>query len=150
LNFTAADDGLSCNWLEDDNETDSLFEPGSEASEGEEDGMSDNATGPESDDGAILPDETTVELEQNVRTRVSNSRVYCPPPDRKIVAAALYDLNLMLVPDCVSIRSKDPFAGEKVLRKRMNIMKDFFLLYTREKGPENWIEASISAARLNR
>jgi hypothetical protein len=54
--------------------------------------------------------------------------VYEQAPDVEMAALVLSILIKMLVPDWVS--ALDPFKGEKLLRKQMNMVKDLLMLYT--------------------
>ena len=61
---------------------------------------------------------------------------YCPPPPRPVAKAALDDLNQMLLPDQVSIHHPNFLDGNKLLRKRLHMVKDFLVYYTHPSEQE--------------
>jgi hypothetical protein len=136
--------------------TDSAIELGSEASEDTMDETASLINSSETEEGeeAELGDagqgvdpQSGVLGNMNAALRHTHN-AYKRAPDIELAAAALDVLIKLLVPDRVSDRHLDPFEGEKLLRKQMNMVKDLLMLYTVKR--DGWIAASLTVARLHR
>jgi hypothetical protein len=138
---------------------DSTIELGSEASE---DTMDDTASvrdsseteeGEEAEQGDTGPEvdpQSGVLGNANAALRRTHN-AYEQAPGIEKAAAALAVLIKLLFPDQVSARHQDPFEGERLLRKQMDMVKDLLMLYAHPNSNkrEGWMAASLTVARLH-
>ena len=88
-----------------------------------------------------LPDSSHVSIGNG-----NSGDAFVPVPDKSVACTALADVTAILSPKRKSGIGHNPFEGDELLRKRLQMVKMLLWNYTNEVQPLAWMAASLQTA----